>query len=56
MKRQTWRRARLALLILPLLLAACDTLLAPRLLPPEPWVPTQPIADPGEQSPLLPQN
>lgn len=56
MKRKTRRRTRLALLILPLLLAACDTLLAPRLPPPEPWVPTQPVADPGEQPPLYPQN
>ena len=47
---------RLALLVLPLLVAACGTLLAPRLPPPDPWVPTQPISDPGEQSPLYPQN
>lgn len=56
MIRKTRRRPRLALLVLPLLLAACDTLLAPRLPPLEPWVPTQPIVDPGEQSPLVPQN
>ncbi len=57
MKRQTRRPTRLALLILPVLwLAACDTLLAPRLLPPEPCVRTRPIADPGEQSPLYPKN
>lgn len=50
------RSTRLILLMLPLLLAACGTLLAPRLPPPEPWLPTQPIPDPGDRSPLYPQN
>lgn len=51
------RGRRLALLALPLLLAACGTLLALRWPPSHgPWVPTQPASEPGDQSPLSAQN
>lgn len=51
------RGRRLALLALPLMLAACGTLLAPRWPPSHgPWVPTQPASEPGDQSPLSAQN
>jgi hypothetical protein len=47
------RPLQLALCALPLTLAACGTLLAPTAPPPEPWLPTQELPEPGDQrSPL----
>lgn len=48
---------RIALVLLPLMLAACGSLLQPK--PPAeplPWVPTQPLPEPGDDMPLYPQN
>lgn len=51
------RGLRWALGALPLALAACGTLLPPPEPVPEPWVPTHPLPEPGEErSPLYPQN
>jgi len=48
------RPLQLALCALPLTLAACGSLLAPAAPPPpEPWLPTQPLPEPGgDRSPL----
>lgn len=52
------RPLQLALCALPLTLAACGSLLAPLEPPPPrpgPWLPTQPLPEPGdERSPLRP--
>lgn len=46
---------RLALGVLPLAMAACGALLPPREPLPEPWLPTYPLPDPGDdRSPLHP--
>jgi hypothetical protein len=45
---------------LVLALSACNTRLPPREAPPagasQPWVPSHPLPEPGDQSPLYPQN
>lgn len=48
-------RHAVVLMLLPLMLTACGALLQPKS-PPTPWVPTQPLPEPGEQMPLYPPN
>lgn len=47
---------RWALAALVLALSACSTRVPPREPHPEPWVPSHPLPEPGDQSPLYPQN
>jgi hypothetical protein len=50
-------RHAIVLTVLPLMLAACATLLQPKPpAEPAPWLPTQPLPEPGEQMPLYPPN